>query len=122
LSLKKTTHETACKVGHVAAEAATTRKELKAAGEKVEQMWEALRQQTDRYRRDIQSTLDEAIGRYQSLHRQMNELASTATSHDELEQLRRTHRHETDQIVAEIARRGQEFKQLLEEAWLLKQN
>ena len=120
LSLKKATHETTRAVRHVADEAATTKKELEAVGEKMEQMREALCQQTDRYRRDIQSTLDEAVGKYQSLQKQMNELASTATTHDELELLRRTHRQETDQIIAEIARQGQEFKQLLvdtEQRW-----
>jgi len=120
LSLKKATHETASAVRHVADEAATTKKELKVAGEKMEEMWEALRQRTEQYRRDIQSTLDEAVGKYQSLQKQMNELASTATTHDELELLRRTHRQETDQIIAEIARQGQEFKQLLvdtEQRW-----
>ena len=100
---------------NLAARQDTTEQELNRITGRITETWRTVREEMGRQRRDVQGTLDEAIRQYRTLQNQFNELASSAVSREELRQIRSAHQAESDQLVADIARQGQEFKRALAE-------
>jgi len=114
--LKAAVRATAKATDRLAERQAATERELKAALGRMTEAWRKAREDADRQRREIQQSLDDAIGQYHALEARFAELASSSASQDDVKQIRRVHQAESDRLVAEIARQGQEFKRLLAEA------
>ncbi|HSW44190.1 MAG TPA: AAA family ATPase, partial [Phycisphaerae bacterium] len=90
--------------------------QLRMLTSRLAETWKSVRQRMDQCRQDLQGELDEAIGQYQSLRSQFREMAPRVASQEEVGELRRLHQSYSDKIVADIARQGQEFRNLMQEA------
>jgi len=100
----------------IAEQTIRTKEEQQAVVEQACRQYQAAQEKLDAYRSEIQGTFDEAVGQYQSIRRQFEELSQTAVPAFELEQVRQAHLRETGRMLEEISQQRAEFKRLLETA------